>query len=126
MAERQHPFYPCVIPASKDRPNDFHVLLRHRPRSYRAGTALLFPPVSAVMYSTGLCPYCFLARKLLERHGIEYEERRMRRADRALLAPLGGGLTFPQIEINGRVVNGFSELRRLERDGKLDWLSAGR
>ena len=33
MAERQHPFYPCVFQPSKDRPNDFHVLLRHRQRS---------------------------------------------------------------------------------------------
>jgi glutaredoxin 3 len=73
----------------------------------------------AVMYSTGLCPYCFGARRLLERVGIPYEERRMRRRDRARLAPLGGGLTYPQIVIGARVVDGFSELRRLERDGKL-------
>ncbi|HZO60139.1 MAG TPA: glutaredoxin domain-containing protein [Solirubrobacterales bacterium] len=73
----------------------------------------------AVMYSTGLCPYCFRARRLLERLGIPYEERRMRRRDRAQLAPLGGGLTYPQIVIGERVVDGFSELRRLERDGGL-------
>jgi glutaredoxin 3 len=73
----------------------------------------------AVMYSTGLCPYCFGARRLLERAGIPYEERRMRRRDRARLAPLGGGLTYPQIVIGTCVVDGFSELRRLERDGRL-------
>jgi glutaredoxin 3 len=78
----------------------------------------------AVMYSTGLCPYCFLARRVLERNGIEYEERRMRRADRERLAALGGGLTFPQIELGGRVVNGFTELRRLERSGELEHLIA--
>jgi glutaredoxin 3 len=82
----------------------------------------MFTAMRAVMYSTGLCPYCFLAKRLLERRGIAYEERRMRRADRARLASLGGGLTFPQIEIDGRIVNGFSELRRLERDGELDRL----
>ena len=71
------------------------------------------------MYSTGLCPYCFLAKRLLERHGIAYEERRMRRRDRERLAPLGGGLTYPQIVMGGRVVNGFVELRQLEREGKL-------
>jgi glutaredoxin 3 len=74
----------------------------------------------AVMYSTNVCPYCFLAKRLLDRHGIAYEERRMRRSDRARLASLGGGLTFPQIEIGGRVVNGFTELRRLERSGELE------
>ena len=71
------------------------------------------------MYSTGLCPYCFRARRLLERHGIAYEERRMRRRDRRQLAALGGGLTYPQIVMGERVVDGFSELRRLERDGEL-------
>jgi glutaredoxin 3 len=78
----------------------------------------------AVMYSTDLCVYCVLARRLLERHGVEYEERRMRRSERARLAELGGGLTFPQIELGGRVVNGFAELRRLERSGELDRLIA--
>ena len=71
------------------------------------------------MYSTGLCPYCIRARRLLKRHGIPYEERRMRRRDRQQLAPLGGGLTYPQIVMGERVVDGYSELRRLERAGEL-------
>lgn len=73
----------------------------------------------ATMYSTGLCPYCFLAKRLLERRGIPYDERRMRRADRARLAALGGGLTYPQIVFGDRVVNGWSELRELDRTGEL-------
>jgi glutaredoxin 3 len=77
------------------------------------------------MYSTGMCPYCFLAKRLLERRGIAYQERRMRRRDRDRLARLGGGLTYPQIVIGDRVVNGFVELRRLEREGKLDRIVAG-
>jgi glutaredoxin-related protein len=35
-----------------------------------------------------------------------------------------GGSTFPQIEIGGRVVNGFNELRRLERSGELERIAA--
>jgi glutaredoxin 3 len=77
------------------------------------------------MYSTGLCPYCFLAKRLLERRGIAYEERRMRRRDRERLAKLGGGLTYPQIVIGDRVVNGFVELRRLDQEGELDRMVAG-
>jgi glutaredoxin 3 len=77
------------------------------------------------MYSTGMCPYCFLAKRLLERRGIPYQERRMRRRDRDRLARLGGGLTYPQIVIGDRVVNGFVELRRLEREGELDRIVAG-
>ena len=77
----------------------------------------------AVMYSTGLCPYCIRARRLLARRGITYEERRMRRRDRAQLAPLGGGLTYPQIVIGDAVIDGFTELRRMERDGRLQSLT---
>ena len=82
----------------------------------------MLAPMRAVLYSTGLCPYCFLAKRLLDRRGIEYEERRMRRSDRARLAALGGGLTFSQIELRGRVVNGFTELRRLDQSGELERL----
>jgi glutaredoxin 3 len=82
-------------------------------------------PPRVVMHTTALCPYCFLARRLLERHGIAYEERRLRRSERDRLVPLGGGLTFPQIEFGDRVIDGFTELRRLERSGRLQQLIAG-
>jgi glutaredoxin 3 len=75
--------------------------------------------VSVVMYSTGLCPYCFLAKRLLDRRGIAYEERRMKRSEREQLRPLGGGLTYPQIVFGERVVDGWTELRRLDRSGGL-------
>jgi glutaredoxin 3 len=79
-----------------------------------------------VIHSTGLCPYCYLARRLLERNGIAYEEHRMRRSERHRLAALEGGLTFPQVELGDRVVDGFSELRLLERSGELERLVARR
>jgi glutaredoxin 3 len=77
----------------------------------------------AIVYSTGLCPYCFLAKRLLERRGISYEERRMKRSERDRLADLGGGLTYPQILFGERVVNGWSELLRLDRSGELERLA---
>ena len=73
----------------------------------------------ATVYSTALCPYCFLAKRLLEQRGIAYDEHRMRRSERRRLAPLGGGLTYPQIVFGDRVVDGWSELRRLDRTGEL-------
>jgi glutaredoxin 3 len=75
------------------------------------------------MYSTGLCPYCIRARWLLRRRRIPFEERRMRRRDRAQLAPLGGGLTYPQIVIGDVVIDGWTELRRLEREDRLPLLT---
>ena len=76
-----------------------------------------------IVYSTGLCPYCFLAKRLLDRRGIAFEERRMRRSEREQLVPLGGGLTYPQIVFGERVVDGWTELRRLERSGELEALA---
>jgi glutaredoxin 3 len=77
---------------------------------------------SVTMYSTGMCPYCFLAKRLLHRRGIPYEEKRLRRSEREQLAPLGGGLTYPQIMFGERVVDGWTELRSLDRSGELERL----
>ncbi|KKL11066.1 hypothetical protein LCGC14_2549540 [marine sediment metagenome] len=72
------------------------------------------------VYSTRLCPYCFQARRLLRRHGVEWEEHRLSRRSRERLAELSqGGRTFPQVLIDGRSVGGFAELRGLDRDGTL-------
>jgi glutaredoxin 3 len=79
----------------------------------------------AIVYSTGLCPYCFLAKRLLDRRRISYEERRMKRSERDRLADLGGGLTYPQILFGERVVNGWTELRRLDQSGELERLATG-
>jgi glutaredoxin 3 len=78
-----------------------------------------------IVYSTGFCPYCFLAKRLLDRRGVEFEERRMRRSERAQLAPLGGGLTYPQIVFGERTVDGWTELRRLDQTGELGRVVAG-
>jgi glutaredoxin 3 len=80
---------------------------------------------SVVVYSTSFCPYCFLAKRLLDRHGIDYEEHRFSRdrASREQMAQLaGGGWTYPQIVIDGTRVDGFVQLRRLDRTGELEKL----
>jgi glutaredoxin 3 len=74
-----------------------------------------------VMYSTRLCPYCIRARRLLRKRGVSYEEQMLSRRQRDRLAELsGGGRTFPQIVVDGRTIGGFSELRGLERAGRLE------
>jgi glutaredoxin 3 len=81
-----------------------------------------------VVFSTALCGYCFLAKRLLDRRGIEYVERRLTRrpSDRAELELLaGGGRTFPQILLDGEPIGGFAELRRLDRDGTLERMLSG-
>jgi glutaredoxin 3 len=82
--------------------------------------------MSVVVYSTTLCPYCFLAKRLLSRRGIEYRELRLGRdpGGRAELSRLsGGGRTYPQIMLGARRVDGFVELRRLDRQGELGRLA---
>jgi len=74
------------------------------------------------MYTTSWCGYCVRAKALLEQRGIEYEEIRLDDDDPAFrkeLFELTGGWTVPQIVIDGRPIGGYTELWRLDRDGRL-------
>ena len=66
--------------------------------------------------------YCVRAKALLESRGIEYEEISLDDdpAFRRKLFDLTGGWTVPQILIDGRPIGGYTELWRLDRDGRLD------
>ena len=74
------------------------------------------------MYSTRWCGYCVRAKTLLESRGIEYEEIWLDDDPgfRQKLFELTGGWTVPQILIDGRPIGGYTELWRLDRDGRLD------
>jgi glutaredoxin 3 len=74
------------------------------------------------VYSTRWCGYCVRAKTLLENRGIEYEEISLDDdpAFRQKLFDLTGGSTVPQILIDGRPIGGYTELWRLDRDGRLN------
>jgi glutaredoxin 3 len=74
------------------------------------------------VYSTRWCGYCVRAKALLESRGIEYDEISLDDdpAFRQKLFDLTGGRTVPQILIDGRPIGGYTELWRLDRDGRLD------
>ncbi len=74
------------------------------------------------VYSTRWCGYCVRAKALLESRGIEYEEISLDDdpAFRQKLFDLTGGWTLPQILIDGRPIGGYTELWRLDRDGRLE------
>jgi len=78
------------------------------------------------MYTTAWCGYCVRAKALLEARGLEYTEVPMDDdpAFRARLQELTGGWTVPQILIDGRPIGGYTELWRLDRDGRLAELLA--
>ena len=81
-----------------------------------------------IMYSTGVCPYCTMAERLLQSKGVaEIEKIRvdLDPAQRALMMERTGRRTVPQIYIGETHVGGFDDLNALERGGKLDALLNG-
>ena len=78
-----------------------------------------------LMYSTGVCPYCMMAERLLKAKGVaEIEKIRidLDPQQRALMIEKTGRRTVPQIYIGDTHVGGFDDLSALEKQGKLDAL----
>ncbi len=76
-----------------------------------------------IMYSTGTCPYCTMAERLLKSKGVdEIEKIRIDTdpAQRTLMMEKTGRRTVPQIYIGDTHVGGFDDLAALDREGKLD------
>jgi glutaredoxin 3 len=73
------------------------------------------------IYSTRWCAYCVRAKALLDSRGYEFEEVSLDDdpAFRQKLFDLTGGWTVPQILIDGTPIGGYTELWRLDRDGRL-------
>jgi glutaredoxin 3 len=80
------------------------------------------------IYTTPFCPYCFMAKRLLTRKGLAFEEIDVA-GDPALREELrikaGGRTTVPQIWIGDQHVGGSDELHALERSGTLDAMLGG-
>jgi glutaredoxin 3 len=78
------------------------------------------------MYTTHWCGYCVRAKTLLDSKGLAYEEIHMDDDPgfRQRLQELTGGWTVPQILIDGEPIGGYTELWRLDREGRLDELLA--
>ncbi len=79
--------------------------------------------VQVRMYSTGVCPYCIMAERLLQSKGVDHIEKVRIDLDpvqRDLMMQQTGRRTVPQIYINDQHVGGFDDLTVLDRSGKLD------
>jgi glutaredoxin 3 len=77
-----------------------------------------------LIYTTNICPYCIMAKRLLDKKGVSYteinveaqtglREEMMRKTKRR---------TVPQIYIGDLHVGGFDDLYALEQGKKLDTL----
>ncbi|MDP3293764.1 MAG: glutaredoxin 3 [Nevskia sp.] len=74
------------------------------------------------VYSSRVCPYCMLAKRLLGNKGVSYQEIMVDQNDslRAEMMQRTGRRTVPQIFIGDRHVGGFDDLAALDRAGQLD------
>ena len=77
------------------------------------------------IYTKFACPYCVLAKHLLDSKGVTYTEYDVamggaKRAEMVARAP--GAQTVPQIFINDVAIGGSDDLRALDAQGKLDSL----
>lgn len=79
------------------------------------------------MYTTGVCPYCQMAERLLKSKGVaEIDKIRVDTdpARREEMMSRTGRRTVPQIYIGERHVGGYDDLAALDREGGLDPLLA--
>jgi glutaredoxin 3 len=79
------------------------------------------------MYSTGFCPYCVNAERLLTAKGVVVIDKIRVDLDpqkRDEMTRLTGRRTVPQIFIDARHIGGFDDLSALDRAGGLDPLLA--
>jgi glutaredoxin 3 len=74
------------------------------------------------MYTTGACPYCQMAERLLVSKGVAIEKIRvdLEPQKRVEMMERTGRRTVPQIYVGETHVGGYDDLAALDRDGKLD------
>ncbi|MDO8827331.1 glutaredoxin 3 [Methylophaga sp.] len=77
-----------------------------------------------IIYSSGHCPYCVMAKQLLDRKGVVYDEIRVDQhpEKREEMMQKSQRRTVPQIFINGKAVGGYTDLVDIDRTGQLDAL----
>lgn len=77
-----------------------------------------------VVYTKDPCPYCSRALQFLENKGVAFEEIDLTGNfdEMNRIKTETGWMTFPIIMIDGKVIGGYSDMRALEDDGKLDAL----
>jgi glutaredoxin 3 len=78
-----------------------------------------------VMYSTGVCPFCRMAERLLESRGVTAIEKvrvDLEPERRREMMEKTGRCTVPQIYIGATHVGGYDDLAALDEAGGLDQL----
>jgi glutaredoxin len=70
--------------------------------------------MTAVVWSKNGCPYCDQAKALLEKNNIKFEVRTLGSGwtKEELLAAVPNAKTVPQIFLDGKLIGGFTELKK--------------
>jgi glutaredoxin 3 len=73
------------------------------------------------VYTTEPCGYCRVAKALLNKRGVVFEEINLAKdpEGRAELVRRTGMMTFPQVVIDGEPIGGYQELVQYDRSGGL-------
>ena len=77
-----------------------------------------------LLYTTNICPYCIMAKRLLDKKGAHYIEINVdsKPGLREEMMHKTNRRTVPQIYIGDYHVGGFDDLYALEQQKKLDGL----
>ena len=75
-----------------------------------------------LIYSSTICPYCLMAKRLLDKKGVTYTEINVDRepGQREIMMQRTKRRTVPQIYIGNYHVGGFDDLHHLDQQHKLD------
>jgi glutaredoxin 3 len=73
------------------------------------------------IYTKGYCSFCYAAKNLLAKRGLEFEEISLSGNSSAEqeMQQLTGRRTVPQILINNKPIGGYNELVEMDMDGEL-------
>ena len=80
------------------------------------------PAPSIEVYTTRMCPYCVMAKQLLENKGVSYSEVYVDQ-DQDLMSEMmqrSKQRSVPQIFINDLHIGGFDDLSELDMDDELE------
>lgn len=75
-----------------------------------------------VIYTKDNCPYCTMAKELLQKRNVSYEEIKVDRDEskKEEMVRLSKRRTVPQIFIDDQPIGGYDDLAALVKAGKLD------
>jgi len=78
------------------------------------------------VYTTDPCGYCIAAKNLLKKRGLEFTEHLVfgHTPEWDAMMARTGGKSAPQIVIQGEAIGGFPQLQALDKQGRLNELTA--